>query len=63
MKKKKSNNIPLYLPGLMKPLEVPVESLSDDIKKQISAPAKKGKTVADKISNGKFVIKVGSNGM
>lgn len=48
------------MPGLMQPILVPVENLSEDVKKQMQTF--KG-PVSAKISGGKYVIKVGNNGM
>lgn len=60
MKKKEAKTLPLYMPGLMQPIQVPIENLSEDVKKQMSLG--KG-PVSAKISNNKYVIKVGNNGM
>lgn len=65
--KQKSKTIPLFLPGMMKPLDVPVDSLSNDLKKKIDPNAvttdKNSNNVSDKLSHEKFVIKMGKQGM
>jgi hypothetical protein len=48
------------MPGLMQPIQVPIENLSEDVKKQMQTF--KG-PVSAKISGGKYVIKAGNNGM
>lgn len=58
---KKPNSIPLFLPGLMKPIDVPIDSLNEDLKKKIDST--KGDSAADKLSHGKFVIKKGKQGL
>jgi hypothetical protein len=45
----------------MKPIDVPIENLSDDVKKKLES--KEQKQVSTKISGSKYVIKVGNHGM
>jgi topoisomerase IA-like protein len=49
----------------MKPIDVPIENMTEDMKKQFANKNEASKTpeVSPKIENSKFVIKVGKNGM